>query len=302
MSFKKEYFAHGKLLITGEYAVLDGAKALAIPTKMGQRLTVSKNTSDTLYWKSYDVNNQVWFECSLSSSFQILETSSTEKCQRLIDLLTSIIMLKPEFSLELFNSNVITQLEFDRNWGLGSSSTLIHLISQWSEVNPYRLLKDSFTGSGYDIACADAKGPILYYLENKVPQVKEIPFNPVFKNQIFFVYTGNKQFSDQEINKYSKLNIEKEQFAQEITQITSNVVMATNLKDFTTELLNHENLVSKTLNYPKIKDQYFKSINGTFKSLGAWGGDFVMFVGEKKEIPKIKKLGFQTIMEWKEMF
>ena len=30
------FYSNGKLLITGEYVVLDGAKALALPTKFGQ--------------------------------------------------------------------------------------------------------------------------------------------------------------------------------------------------------------------------------------------------------------------------
>jgi mevalonate kinase len=39
-----DFYSHGKLLITSEYAVLDGAKALALPTRLGQKLSVSKNT------------------------------------------------------------------------------------------------------------------------------------------------------------------------------------------------------------------------------------------------------------------
>ena len=35
---KKTFYSNGKLLITGEYVVLDGAKALALPTKYGQNL------------------------------------------------------------------------------------------------------------------------------------------------------------------------------------------------------------------------------------------------------------------------
>ena len=31
-----EFYSHGKLLLTAEYAVLEGVKALAIPTKRGQ--------------------------------------------------------------------------------------------------------------------------------------------------------------------------------------------------------------------------------------------------------------------------
>ena len=36
----KEFHANGKLLLTGEYAVLDGAKAIGLPTKRGQSLQI----------------------------------------------------------------------------------------------------------------------------------------------------------------------------------------------------------------------------------------------------------------------
>ncbi len=32
--------SNGKLLLTAEYLVLDGARAIALPTKLGQSLTV----------------------------------------------------------------------------------------------------------------------------------------------------------------------------------------------------------------------------------------------------------------------
>ena len=35
------FYSNGKLLLTGEYVVLDGAKALAVPTRFGQNLIVA---------------------------------------------------------------------------------------------------------------------------------------------------------------------------------------------------------------------------------------------------------------------
>ena len=60
------YYSHGKLLISCEYAVLDGAKALALPTKLGQRLDVSKKYTKNIHWKSLDYQNKLWFETTLS--------------------------------------------------------------------------------------------------------------------------------------------------------------------------------------------------------------------------------------------
>ena len=47
----KSFKAYGKLLITGEYVVLNGAKALAIPlTKTYQSLNVIKGCNDKISW------------------------------------------------------------------------------------------------------------------------------------------------------------------------------------------------------------------------------------------------------------
>ena len=38
----EQYYGHGKLLIAGEYYLLDGARGLALPTKLGQRMEVNE--------------------------------------------------------------------------------------------------------------------------------------------------------------------------------------------------------------------------------------------------------------------
>ena len=53
---------NGKLLITGEYLVLDGALALALPVSLGQSLefTYSEEARDTLVWKSLNNQGKEW--------------------------------------------------------------------------------------------------------------------------------------------------------------------------------------------------------------------------------------------------
>ena len=58
----KNYYSNGKLLLTGEYLVLDGAKSLALPTKMGQNLTVERIQDSQLIWASYTHTGDCWFE------------------------------------------------------------------------------------------------------------------------------------------------------------------------------------------------------------------------------------------------
>ena len=56
-----KFKSNGKLLLTAEYLVLDGAKALALPTSFGQQLLIENNNSDYINWKSFDESNNIWF-------------------------------------------------------------------------------------------------------------------------------------------------------------------------------------------------------------------------------------------------
>ena len=49
-----KFYSHGKLLLSAEYAVLNGVKALALPTKLGQSLEVKTIEQPEIRWKSFD--------------------------------------------------------------------------------------------------------------------------------------------------------------------------------------------------------------------------------------------------------
>ena len=53
---KHTFYSNGKLLLTGEYVVLDGANALAVPTKYGQNLVVEIINKPYIIWKSFNEN------------------------------------------------------------------------------------------------------------------------------------------------------------------------------------------------------------------------------------------------------
>jgi len=65
---KSEFYSKGKLLLTAEYVVLDGAKALALPTKKGQSLHAEKNDSGILNWSSFNCHDQIWYKTQLKTS------------------------------------------------------------------------------------------------------------------------------------------------------------------------------------------------------------------------------------------
>ena len=60
------YYSNGKLLLTGEYVVLDGAKALAVPTKFGQLLNIKQGTNKQFKWTSLDFDATIWFEDTIT--------------------------------------------------------------------------------------------------------------------------------------------------------------------------------------------------------------------------------------------
>lgn len=297
-----KFYAHGKLLITGEYAVLDGALALAIPTKKGQWLEVEYSTnSDNLYWVSKDEDGGVWFEAVFSKKLEILNTSSPEIADKLKSILEACQTLNPSFIKKMEGSRVTTLLEFNRYWGLGSSSTLLHLMGQWAQVNSYKLLEMTFGGSGYDLACAEANSPILYQIIDAQPQIHPVVFSPNFTDNLFFVYLGKKQVSSKEITKYAELKINRKSLCKEVSELTLKVAEAKSLLAFSMALKKHEELLSAAMKRPTIQSEYFGEINGVVKSLGAWGGDFVLFVGQDSELAKFRKLGYTTILKWENM-
>ena len=186
---KKTFYSNGKLLITGEYLVLDGAKAFALPTKFGQDLIVENGSKKEIHWKSYNFDEHLWFEDIILFSEIInnaeaqIETVKTT----LINILHEAYLLDPTFITNSDGYKISTHLTFPKNWGLGTSSTLLNNIAQWTKIDAFTLLKNSFGGSGYDIACAQNNTPIVYRLEQNLPTAEKVKFNPEFLKNIFFV-------------------------------------------------------------------------------------------------------------------
>ena len=297
---KETYRSNGKLLITSEYLVLDGAEALAIPTKKGQTLEVKKTKSPTLEWKSYTVDGDIWFEAVFNNKLEIQSSSDEEIAKILLNFLDIACSLNPNFRNKLINVEVSTHLEFQQDWGLGSSSTLINNIAQWAEVDPFILQQKSFPGSGYDIACAFNNNPITYLLKDNYPEFLSVKFAPSFKDNIYFVHLNKKQNSRDEIQKYRKSIEEKYDSIEKANSLTSKFVLCEDEKTFRGLIAEHEFLISGIINRSPIKKELFPDYKGSIKSLGAWGGDFIMAVG--KNTPEyFRKKGYNTIVLFSDM-
>lgn len=301
---KKTFYSNGKLLITGEYLVLDGAKAFALPTKQGQNLIIEKGKCNEIFWKSYDADGSIWFEDTLS--FSNISNGITDENESVKTTLTTILheafKLNPDFILNSDGYSITTELGFPKSWGLGTSSTLINNIAQWLQIDAFILLKNSFGGSGYDIACAQNNTPILYHLEHGNPIVEKVPFNPEFTRNLYFVYLNKKQSSKTAIAAYN-IN-KKNNLAKTIAlndNITSEVLNATSLQSFAAALQRHEIQMSSILETHTIKEAVFPDFNGVIKSLGAWGGDFVMAISENNPSAYFASKGYDTVVTYNDM-
>lgn len=271
--------ANGKLLITGEYFVLDGALALAVPCQFSQQLFTKNINGDDLFWQSLNHEKEEWFSAHWKingNRFVIEETTDILTAQRLESIFNAAAEENQNVHPNLKGKSYTTQLDFPRQWGLGTSSTLISLLAKHLSVSPYQLLAKTFGGSAYDIACAQAEGPILYQRTANLPSSKAVKWNPVFKKQIYFVYQGQKQNSRDGIQHYRKISENKMATIEEINSLTLAMLHTKSTGDCRNIIEAHENIIASTLNLPKIKEQRFNDFPGTIKSLGAWGGDFVM--------------------------
>lgn len=296
----QKFHSNGKLLLTGEYVVLDGATALAIPTRYGQSLAVSASKKRGIHWKSFDEIGTLWFEdCFNLKNFES-ENQQSGLSQTLSKILMEAKRLNPDFLANNDGILVETKLDFPRNWGLGTSSTLINNIAQWAKVNGFELLANSFGGSGYDIAAAQSDAPILYNLKNGVPEFIKTTLPWDFTESLFFVYLNQKQDSKKGIARYRKTSVPKKTL-DEISEISSALLKCRTLSSFENLLEKHEALISETIKLPTIKEQLFSDYPGTIKSLGAWGGDFVLVTGNVSDMDYFRKKGFGTVIPFDEM-
>ncbi len=272
--------AQGKLLLTGEYFVLHGALALALPVRYGQHLQVV-TSGEHLQWQSLDEQGAVWFTATfLLPQLEIRQTSHLPTAETLLSILLACQRQRPEFLTDFPGFMVTTRNDFPRNWGLGTSSTLIAALARWADVDPYPVLSATLGGSGYDLACAYAGGPILYRLENGRPMVQPAGFQPAFADQLYFVYLEKKQDSRAGIEHYRR-HPPAEDFTEKISALTRRCVAATRLMEFEGVLSEHESLVSQALGLPCVRELHFKDYWGVIKSLGAWGGDFVLVTSDR---------------------
>ena len=299
---RKEFYSNGKLLLSGEYAILDGALGLAIPTSYGQSLHITPTTSGFLEWTSFDENDKIWFSARFDlTNLNVVSSSDAAMAKTLMDLLLEANAQNPLLLTDSQGLQIETHLTFPNSWGLGTSSTLINNVAQWARVDAFQLLWNAFGGSGYDIACAQYNSPLTYQLKDGNPEVEQIDFDPIFKDSLYFVHLNQKQSSKEAIANYREQEFDQSELVRQVSDITKKMIHASTLAGFETLMDEHENILSKVLKTPPVKQRLFPDYFGAIKSLGAWGGDFILATGDDKTRSYFKSKGFETVIPYAKM-
>lgn len=296
-SLIKKYRSNGKLLISGEYLVLNGAKAFAVPVNLGQTLEVCENKLNLIDWVTFEKNTPVFTASFSIGDFKIKETNNKEKANYIKTVLLAAQNLNPDFLSNKTGYSIKAKIEFDMNWGLGTSSTLINNIAQWAKVNAFDLNSKFSKGSGYDIACAQQTKPLTYQLNEQNREIKTIDYSPPFLNRLHVLHLNKKEATEKNI-----LNVElnEDSLQNEIKQIsdlTYKFIACDKLPDFQDLINEHESIIASITKRTKVKEQHFSDFNGEIKSLGAWGGDFVLIASDLPVIEQqsyFTKKGFST--------
>lgn len=281
------FHANGKLLLTGEYLVLKGARAIALPLNKGQEMEVERWGSDGLKWQAF-IPSGLWFEAVYAPDLGIVSASDDTLAQRLQQILLQAMEINPATKEILQHKRVTTTLAFNPQWGWGSSSTLLSLLGQWLDIDTWQLMDKTFGGSGYDLACAVADHPIFYKrIAGQTPETERAVFNPPFLAQLGVVWLKRKQTSSHQARSFLSSGFNDKAIIDEISAIGQAITTAATQDDFNQLLKHHEQIIASITGETPVKKRLFADFNGQIKSLGAWGGDFVLFSGDESLINSI---------------
>lgn len=294
-------FSPGKLMLTSEYVAVDGALVLAIPTKLGQELfyTENENQKSLIFWEAYH-QNQLWLKATIDyKNWKILETNDSKASEFILKTLKNVQNLSDTKLKSDTSYHIKTNLQFPSDFGLGSSSTLMNNLAEWANIDPFILNEISLGGSGYDVAVAKEKSAVLY---SRFPErvYETIDFQPSFKDELIFIHLNQKQDSREGISHYRSKPTSTE-LINDYSKLTKKIVNSQNLEEFSELMTIHEQKLSDFLETPTVKEKYFQDCPSFVKSLGAWGGDFVLASKFGDYQDYFKKQGFSKIFSWKDL-
>ena len=307
----------GKVLLSGEYVVLDGATALGLASRLGQSMEVFRGGEPgRLRWTAHDHLRHPW----LKANYRIVDgqwsvdegdVATSEAAVMLRNWLQTAWTLMAKASEgsasgygEAFWNDILrqegltvhTRLDFARSWGLGSSSTVMALLAQWLEVDARTLYTLTTNGSGYDLEVALQNSSILYRLPYGRPITNSTstpPLEPIVQpihyhapqgGCLWLVDPGGKQTSAKEVVRYHNLDSKRRLYCvEEISSLSKELATCHEVDRMLEYFVRHDSVLENLLQQPCLHRISGKGFPGRLKSLGAWGGDLFLAVSNCPE-------------------
>jgi mevalonate kinase len=318
-AINSSFYSRGKLLITAEYLILHGSDGLALPLKRGQKLEYcrtgeafqgetgsgTKPEGDELEWITI-VNGLDKFRARFwGPDYRVVSSTNDAGAE----FIRKVLYSARELSGKTIAGVIVSRVEFNLEWGLGSSSSLISNISYLFDIDPFKLHFEVSSGSGYDIACARSDSPLIYRLDIKpgsipVPVYSNVGFNPPFREMVFFAWTGRKKDSASSVDDFLATKRITEQDLELISDISREMLHVKEILHFERLLGEHDAVLSGILGERPVIETLFRGFPGYVKSLGAWGGDFVMITW-KRDVEELffilKQRGMDVVFHYSDL-
>ena len=238
----------------------------------------------------------VWLKIYFSGSDLKYDGEKNKTSEKI--LLLFKYLLKVKDVKDILGNKFLTKLNFKRDWGLGTSSTFVNNLAKWAKTDPYKLLFSAFNGSGYDIACCDVKNPIFFQKKQNSISIENISFNPPFIENLYLVYLEKKQNTQTSIINYLNIKSDRKQLIEKVNFIAEEIVNCKDLNQFENLIVEHENIIASATSQEPIHQSVFSAYcQGKIKSLGAWGGDFILVTSKNNDLSFFKNKGYNTILK-----
>lgn len=89
-----------------------------------------------------------------------------------------------------------------------------------------------------------------------------------------------------------------------ISEISKKILKVENLVEFNVLINRHEQVLSEVLGMETVKSRLFTDFDGAIKSLGAWGGDFILAssdAGDDYVRGYFSRKGYNTLFQYDEI-
>lgn len=299
-------------MLCGEYAVIIGVEALALPVSLGQWMYVwefdSPGGGDRLIWEAKEKDGSTWLNESFALPLEAMEAEAEKSSERdrSREVLHSMLSMVAEGFWKTGKSyRIETQLEFDRSSGLGSSSTMVANFARFAGLDAQKVQQKVLGGSGYDVAVAELGKGLVFWKNAEVANWDAWKLSADLTSKWKIVFLGKKQNSRNALAdvKGKLMEIEKDDFLMhQLQQVCAAVKMAKQVPMLEAGLEMWQAILAMSLGL-ETPYQHFKfqpSKGGLCKWLGAWGGDMLLIndVFEESEREALKKY---KIVDWNQL-